>query len=113
MRSAQFARLNAGWRTSHVRAGAARIHETDFVATAALSGRGAAEGSGTHTILPNSIVIDCALHMARSIVVRPQPARRRRRAPAADSRTSHVGAGTRRAFMKLTLWRPLPSAVAV
>src|SRR5438105_1032281 len=58
MRSAQFARLYADSRTGRVRAGAARIRETDVVATAALSGRGAAEGSGTHTILANSIVIE-------------------------------------------------------
>ena len=58
MRSAQFARLYADSRTGRVRGDAARIHETDFVATAALTGRGAAEGSGTHVILPDSIVIE-------------------------------------------------------
>ena len=94
MRSAQFARLYAGWRTGRVRAGAARIHETDFVATAALSGRGAAEGSGTHTFVLNSIVIELRTHTARSIVVRPQPGAGR--APAADSRTGRVRGGAAR-----------------
>jgi len=46
-------RLNCRLPPGRVRAGATRTNQTDSVATAALSGRGAAEGSGTHTFLPN------------------------------------------------------------